>query len=111
MWNVDRGIADRDSPGLEDTTDTGSLGDVMVGAGVVVNRVVVVVRRAHVVVVSRDGHVGRWSWVQDSEGGRQGEERRRGGRGQPVIRRKEQDGKLGDLAGERAHYPACVFMA
>jgi len=43
---------------LEDTTDAGSLGDVMVRTGVVVNRVIVVVRRVHVVVVSRDGHVG-----------------------------------------------------
>jgi len=44
--------------GLEDTTDAGSLGDMIVRAGVVVDRVIVVVRREHVIVVSCDGHVG-----------------------------------------------------
>lgn len=49
LWEWDE---DRDSLGFEDTTDTGSLGGVMVRTGVVVDHVVVVVRRIHVVVVS-----------------------------------------------------------
>ena len=49
---------DRNSPRLEDTTDAGSLGDVMVRTGVVMDHVVVVVRRVHVVVISCDSHAG-----------------------------------------------------
>ena len=48
--------ADRNIPWLENTVLPGRLSDVMVGSGVVVHRIVVVVRRVHVVGISC--HVG-----------------------------------------------------
>jgi len=50
--------ADRNIPWLEDTTLPGGLGDVMVRTGVMVHRIVVVVRRVHVVMEFGEGHVG-----------------------------------------------------
>jgi len=50
--------ADRDSPWPEDATLPGSLNDVMVRTGVAMNRIVIVVCRVHVVVVSWKGHGG-----------------------------------------------------
>ena len=58
MGAMDRGDRDHNSPGLEDTTLPGGLGDVMVRAGVAMDRIVVFVRGVHVVMVSCEGHGG-----------------------------------------------------
>ena len=50
--------ADRDSPWPKDATLPRSLNDVMVRTGVAMDRIVVVVRGIHVVVVSWKGHGG-----------------------------------------------------